>query len=389
MRTLHFYVTRQVLASLIITVGVFTFVLLLGNVLREVLTLIINGQASLPLVGEALLYLIPFVLVFALPSGMLTATLLVFGRLSADQELTAVRASGVSLLSLCTPVLLLSVVGTLIATLINLELAPWCRRAYKDLFVRVGLERAAAFVEPERFMDDFDGYVVYVGHKSGNRLDDVLIYELTRDGSSRMRQRLHAEWAEILVDEAEVEAVLRLHDVSYYDFENMQPGFSSEMDSFRLNYRKVDRSRRVRLSELTYRELGERLDEIEGMTAVRPLPLNPAEDKQAEYRSQIRGAKNELTTQIRVQMHRQVAFSFACIGFTLIGIPLGVRAHRRETSIGFALALILVLIYYAFVVLATSLEDEPRFGPHLILWLPNFIFQIVGGWLLWRANRGI
>jgi len=388
MKTLHLYLTRQVLATLVMTVTVFTFVLLLGNVLKEVLALLVNGQATLGLVFEAIALLIPFVLMFALPMGMLAATLLVFGRFSADQELTALRASGVSLVALVTPVLLLSVVASCLAALINMQVAPQCRVAYKKLFFRAGLERASSLVVEDCFMDDFPGYVVHVGRKDGTNLEQVLIYEL--DAERNVQGRIHAARAKILSDVASREVRLQLFKVHIYDLVNFRSAASLEETTKTFQYNPpAEPKLNLGLSHMTFLQLREKLRELEKITVrLQPAQRLSGEELRAQKR-QLEALKEDLTMPVRVQIHRQIAFSFASIGFTLIGIPLGIRAHRRETSAGIAMALILVLVYYSFIFIGQSLETRPELAPHLILWLPNFIFQAVGAVLLWRVNRGL
>jgi len=365
MKTLHIYLTRQVLAALLMTVAIFTFVLLLGNVLKEVMALLANGQASLGMVAQAIALLIPFVMVFALPMGMLTATLLVFGRFSADQELTAVRANGVSLLALVTPILLLSVALCGVCAWVNLQLAPYCRTAYNQLFIQLATERPEELLTEGRYITEFPGHVIFVRKREDDVLRDVRISKF--NDTNKFVVSVRAREARVAVDREALLLTLTLHDVhmlSLIDGE-WRPTYFGEytMEPFDLRQGKLRRNSQ-KVSDMTFTELRSKLVELES------------------------AGLDADATPVRVHLHRQVAFSFACIGFTLVGIPLGIRAHRRETSVGIALALILVLVYYAFIILGQSLQTKPEYLPHLIVWIPNFIFQGIGAVLLLRANRG-
>ncbi len=178
MNTLHKYLLRQVLASLLLGMVVFTFVLLIGDGLKEILPLLIGGQVRPGVVLEAIGLLIPFFWVYALPMGLLTATLLVFGRFSADQELTAARASGISLLSLVTPVLLLSLFCCGLSAWINLDLGPRSRVAFKELTVRERADLARLQLPERQFIRDIPGYIVYVDKNHGGDLQGVMVFVL-------------------------------------------------------------------------------------------------------------------------------------------------------------------------------------------------------------------
>ena len=387
LKTLHYYLTRQVLATLIMAVAIFTSVLLIGNVLKEILVRLINGQATLGGVVQAFVLLLPFVLVFALPMAMLTAVLLVFGRFSADQELTASRSSGVSLMMLIAPVLGLSLLLCGISGLVNLEIAPRCRTAYKQLMIRMGARMALAAIPEGRPIRDFPGYVLIVGRVEGRNLYEVYLskWDAEHDKATSM-----AFASRGTVERTNQQIVVHLEDIIGLDRDGQKWRTASAQTFDRsLDLSRLDNpAGKPELSDMTFRRLLEELRVSEQFPRLPAggvaTPGNPPGQTDSWRQP---GA--DVVTPILVQMHRQVAVSFACFGFALVGIPLGIRAHRRETTVGIALALGLALIYYSLVILSQSLEASFSPLPCLVVWLPNFIFQVAGTLMLWRANRGL
>ncbi|MBC8324176.1 MAG: LptF/LptG family permease [Verrucomicrobia subdivision 3 bacterium] len=478
MKTLHRYLLREVLATLVLTVGVFTAVLLMGNAMKEVLALVVRGQASLAGVGKAFVLLIPFVISFSLPMGLLTAMLLVFGRFSADQELTAARAGGLSLVSLVAPVLLLAVGFSGLNAWINLSIAPRCRTAYKELVYDMALSNPAKLLSANTFVTEVPGYVIYIGELeqgADERHWHMKRILLNRIEDGELIQRTRAARGEVSYDSKNKQYLFRLIDAQVnvradklgIVFGGNDEGGESEPQSTNnsaathstnstsetetkaepnpfpdspdwmpmaggeiilpITLAEISKqSFKPKLSYLTFNQLRREMDrhgEIINIDSNGSVALvhyatidSPAPDTLYQVtrhgnrvgRARITPEKTpahlvaEITegtlhpgdrlelerSPLKVQLHRQISFSFAAIGFTLVSIPLGIRAHRRETTAGIAMALVLILIYYSFVILGQALADKPQYYPHLIVWIPVFLFQAAGMWMLARANCG-
>lgn len=379
MRTLYSYILRQVLLSLFMAVAICTFVLLLGNALKDVVNLLLSGQASLRLLLQGFALLIPYVLVFALPVGLLASTLLTFGRLSADNEVTAMRANGISLVSLTAPLLVMSLVFSGLCAWVNLDLAPKARVAYKNLLLKSGVKQSLSFIQEERYIKDIPGLVLYLDKREGNVLHNVRFYKIQDD---MVVLQAEAERGEILIDMTNKTLSLKLFDAiieqkvrSGSPDDNpapQAPGANARVDwqpikgdfetpAYSLE-NLIGSVRQPKISEMSFRQLRQTIAELraQGISSM------PAE----------------------IQLHRQLSFSFASFAFTMIGIPLGIRAHRRETMIGIGIALLLLLLYYSFFIVGEALQSRPELRPQLLLWMPNFLFQGIGCWLLLRANRG-
>jgi len=403
LKTLHKYIISQVLAVLILTVAVFAFVILLLNALHDILPLLLGGRVPLSLVGKATMLLLPFACVYALPMGFITATLLFFGRFSADQELTATRASGISLISLVTPVVLLSLLCCAVSAWFNMEVGPRSRVAFVNLRSDLLHEMTSAGI-PEGQLISFPPYQFYVGKNRDGNLEDVNLYRMVNE--TNWDVLIHAAHGRILPQDTAGQLPVQMQDVRVIERDGKGMASSDEVTYLIPINSTTNHTAKIKISDMTFVQL---LNELHILQRNHLTPANitntmsaadlahfelsmqtnmsPAE--MSELATKAEKIRRRQIGEVHVAMHREIAFSFACFGFTLIGIPLGIRVHRRETNIGVAIALGLVVLYYGFMMLGDSLSGRPEFYPHLILWLPNFIFQAVGAVLLWRANKGI
>ena len=388
MKTLHKYLVGQVLTTLLLTVSVFAFVVLLMNVLRDVLPLLFGGHIGFWLLLKAIGLLIPFACIYALPMGFITATLLVFGRFSADQELTAARAGGISLLSLIWPVLVLSLLCCGLSAWFNMQIGPEARVAFVNLKSALMADMANAQIPEGRFLRDFPGYIFFTEKNDDGNLQNVYIYHL--HGETNVDLTIHAARGHLDPRRADKQLAIELFDAHSVrvNAEGVSTVLSSPTSTMNFSPDAlVNRVTKPKIRDMTFDQLQAELQNL-GKLNLPAAGTNSTVELKGMLQ-QMRLQKDNSVESVLVTMHFQIAFAFACFSFALIGIPLGIRVHRRETNIGILMALILVVVYYAFIMLGQSLSSRPEFYPHLILWIPNFIFQAVGTVLLWRANRGV
>lgn len=372
MRVLHRYLMTDYLVTFGMTLLVLTFVMSLGAVVKAI-DLGARGVSG-GILLQVFSYNIPYMLTFTLPMSVLTATLLLFGRLSFDGEITAMRASGLSLFQVIAPIVLLSIVLSLVCIFITSEVAPRARHAMRKALVQLGVEDPINLLEAGRFVKDFPGLSIYVGDRTANRVTDVIVYELGDRGADK---HIRAKHGTIRTDRDAKVMYIDLYEVRIDSRERNrkgEPGQSQIVNAshypVRLDFAEMQkRPVRRKVSDMTFAEL------LRFMRDVRSgFPELRMEDLSRQRMS------------LAVEANKRLALSISCFAFTLLAIPLGMRSKRKESSVGIGISLLLVFFFYLFIVVANSLVKHPEYRPDLIAWIPVVGAQIAGFLLIYRMR---
>jgi lipopolysaccharide export system permease protein len=372
------YLFKSVLFTCLAAMGLFGFVLALGNAVKDLVP--IANQVSIDVLVKLVLLLIPFVISYALPMGMLTGVLLSLGRLSADHEVTAMRAAGLSLGRIARPLFFLAALGAALGLYVNFEAMPWARVEYHHVIAAALRSNPISFIKPRTFIRDFPGHVVYVGEQEGDLLRDIWVWEL--DKQQRVTRLIRADAGRLYYDEATNSLVPTLIHAKSEERDHDNPeDFSrspkapsvgkAEEIRFPLDQFFSPGRVNVKTDWLTYAELRARQAKLAAQV--------PAAGKEQEL------ARERMKT--AMVLHDKANLALAVLTFVLVGVPLGVKVSRRETSANLGVALVLVLGYYLLSVMVKWLDRHPEYRPDLLLWVPNLIFLAVAVVLFRRVEK--
>jgi len=360
--------------------GAFIFVLAAGNILSQVANAIASGRVTafegLELVGLLLPGLIPYVL----PMGMLTGVLMTFGRMGAQHELTAMKAGGLSLLRIAAPALWLAAALALCAAWINLEVATRSNDEYRRVLMGSVKENPASLITPGEINRQFKGLIIQARERNGPVLRDLWIWRLDAEG--RLFETIHtAEGRLTKVDKPDGSAVLRLVAISA-QVDTRRPGddgfkfpsVTKEAGQAPLEFPvsgvfKDGSGYEKKLRWHTTSELLELMDK--GWQV--PPNATPAQLAESQMMP-------------RTQLMAHLAAAFSIFSLALLAVPLAVRVGRSETFVNAAIALAVALSYYVLSSAAAWVKN-PVFRPDLLVWLPNIIVVTVAVALLRRASK--
>lgn len=357
------YLLREIFVPMLLGLFIFTFVMLMGRS-QKLMEMVIDKGVPFSDMAHLFCDLMPAFLVLTIPVALLLGVLLGFGRLSAESELVALKACGVSLPVMMRPVIGLALCACLATASLTLFIEPAANAAFRQQAFRIAGSHAASGIQAQVFNDDFTGLVLYTSEidaKSGE-MHGVFIAD-ERSGS--IPTTTFARNGSIQVDPQEQTLLLRLENGSIH--------------------------RREAGGEHLYQIIGFdsyalRIDLEQGGASGKGVIRKENELSLGELYAASRTATGKESRALNAGLHKRFVLATTPLLFALVGVPLGIRSHRSGRGVGFAVALGIFLAFYILFSLAKTLTVQGGF-PAIIMWLPVLVFLGAGIVLLRNAAR--
>jgi lipopolysaccharide export system permease protein len=374
------YVFRETFIVCCAATGFFVSILLVANAMRDVVEWITMRRLTCREGFQLLGILTPSVISHALPLGMMVGILVVIGRMSSQNEILAMKSMGMGLWDITRPIFLLALLFTLFSGYVNLCHAPDSIGRYRQFFRNIIRKKPMRFITPKVFNDYFPGYAIYVDSLSNGNFNGMKIWRF--DERNLLDSYISAKSGQIVFEESSGTFLLKLNDGNMERFDIYDPA---------TDFQKVPKIvffQNITINLPAKEFLGTPINapkKFHWMTLNELLAakksLNSKKDT-ISYES-IRHQK----TLINMQISSNLANAFGISAMTILAIPLGIKVHRRDTSLNTGIALCLCIGYYFVMAMLSLFGDYPRLRPDILVWIPNMVLAGLGIPLFHRASQ--
>lgn len=362
------YLLKEILVPAGIGLGIFTFIFLVSKLFR-VMEMVVDKGVPIVYAIELFSCLVPAFLVFVVPMAFLLGILAALARLSADNEIIALKASGVGLYRFSPPVILLSVITFLVTSFLVFYAVPWGSKNFQETLFRLAGTKAKLDVQERIFNATFGDLVIYVNKVSqeGKALEGVMIYD---ERDPQMNSTIVARKGYLVPDPDAQKLVLHLFDGSIHVQEEQEETYRTiNFNAYQFTVflkeeiEKARKKARVRMLE-------------------KEMSIGDLREKIKKKRKRGENVRPQL-----VELHWKFAIPFGVFIFGLVGLPLGVQRTQSGRSWGFVLCAFVFLLYYVLYCVGKNLGVSGIISPSLAAWFPNIILGGLGVYLLVKTAR--
>lgn len=364
MKILRSYVIKEFVGPLLLTLVVLNFVMALVGNLKKIADLIINKGVDLFSVLKLFIFMAPYIFTYALPIAVLVATLISLGRLSSDNEIVAIRASGINLISLVSPLLIIGMILSLALVVFNDRAASYAHYTYRKTLMEVGIKNPTAALEEGVFINSFQKYILFIYRidQKKNKLHNVRIYE--PQGDDKPTRTIVAKSGEFITMPGKNIIKLKLMNGT-----SDEPDPENPTSFYKLNFKTYF----MNLSLSQAQEGGK-------------LKKKPKEMTIKELKDEALRLSNENIdpSPLITEINEKITLAFSCFVFVLIGAPLAIITRRREKSINIGLAGLIIVVYYPLFIGCEALAIQGYLDPQIAMWLPNILLATIGSILTYK-----
>ena len=398
MKILQRYALRQFVPPFFLAILVLTFVLLMDRLFLLADMLVRKGVA-VTVVSEVALLSLPFVVSICAPLGSLIAGVISFGRMAQDNEIRVIRAAGIKTIRLFTPaafaclLLLAAMVG------FNGYIVPEAQHRVRNLLTDVARKRPAMRVREGEFMDDFPGYMIYIGSIDERRstVRNVAVFETgARKGIPGF---VTAPLGDISYTPDDAYMVMTLFDGEMHELVDASTYrrllFKRHVINVAMDDDLVRRDREFRSNEemllpqlaSTMKQLNKDMMGLKGKAdeaGQKAKASEPDKLKYEELKSRVK-YKNLEVARYQVELQKRLSLAFSAFFFVLFGAPVGLLLRRGGVGTGFIVGLIFFALYYILLLAGENMAESGRLSPFVGMWLPNIILVLPVTELFLRA----